>query len=210
MRRSLEHALVSCAGVVALLTATATEARAHCDTMNGPVVKAARQALATGNVNHVLPWVRQQDEDAIRTAFHRARTVRVQGTAAGELADYWFFETLVRIHREGEGAPYTGLKPAGAEEHSAVAAADHALAVGKVEEVERVLLHAVRDGLRERFQSALAKKPTDVNDVARGREYIRAYVQLLHYVEWVYDAAHAASAPEAEHASHAPSGGEPR
>lgn len=108
------------------------------------------------------------------------------------LADLWFFETLVRVHREGEGAPYTGLKPVGAGENAAIDAADDALAAGSVAKVEALLIHAVRDGLRERFAVALAKKNVDVNDVAAGRAYIHEYVPFIHYVEGIYNAANPA------------------
>ena len=175
--------------VIAAIGSSATTARAHCDTMDGPVVRAAQQALATRNVNLVLLWVRQTDEALIRRAFQQTLTVRQHGDAARELADYWFFETLVRVHREGEGAPYTGLKPAGSTEHPAVAAADRSLQAGAVDEVERVVLHAVRDGIRERFSEAMARKRFDANDVNAGREFVRAYVPFLHYVEGIYDAA---------------------
>ena len=86
---------------------------AHCDGMDGPVVKAAQAALAKGDVNLVLIWVRKNDETEIRQAFERTVNVRKLSPEAKELADTYFFETLVRIHRAGEGAPYTGLKPAG-------------------------------------------------------------------------------------------------
>ncbi|MGH8640573.1 MAG: DUF6448 family protein, partial [Burkholderiales bacterium] len=85
----------------------------HCDTLDGPVVTLARKALETGNVNHVLPWVRPEDEPEIRRAFDHALAVRKLGCEARDLADRHFFETLVRVHRAAEGAPYTGLKPAG-------------------------------------------------------------------------------------------------
>ena len=199
MQQALRSVLQSAAAVVVLLAIPAT-ARAHCDTMDGPVVKAAQQALATRNINHVLLWVRTEDEGIIRSAFQRTLTVRAQGDAARELADYWFFETLVRVHREGEGAPYSGLKPAGTEEHAAVAAADRAIASGKVDEVEQVVLHVVRDGIREHFQAALRLKGFEVNDVQAGRAYVQAYVPFLHYVEGIYDAARAGSAHAKEHA----------
>ncbi len=85
----------------------------HCDTMDGPVVKAAKKALETGNVNLILPWVPKKAEGALKKAFGKALRTRKMGKGAAELADYWFFETAVRLHRVGEGAPYTGLKPAG-------------------------------------------------------------------------------------------------
>jgi hypothetical protein len=43
--------------------------------------------------------------------FTKTLAVRKQSKEAKELADMYFFETLVRIHCAGEGAPYTGLKP---------------------------------------------------------------------------------------------------
>jgi len=84
-------------------------ASAHCDSLDGPVVKAARQALDTGNVNRVLIWVKHTDEAQIKDAFRKASTVRQLNSSAKELADNYFFETLVRVHRSGEGAPYTGI-----------------------------------------------------------------------------------------------------
>lgn len=203
MRHILHLTLRSFLSAIMLLAVITTPARAHCDTMDGPVVKAAQRAFATGNVNLVLLWVRPQDEPAIRHAFQSALTVRTQSAAARELADYWFFETLVRIHREGEGAPYTGIKPAGGKEHPGIAAADQSLAAGSVDEVERVLIHAVRDGLRARFQEAASRRNFDVNDVAAGRAYIQAYVPFLHYVEGIYDAAQASA--ESHGAAHVPS-----
>jgi len=100
---------------------------AHCDGMDGPVVKAAQQALANDNVNIVLIWIPPDQEEAIRSAFDQTRTVRKLNAAARELADQYFFETLVRLHRQGEGAPYTGLKAAGQELGPAVRGAETGL-----------------------------------------------------------------------------------
>jgi hypothetical protein len=208
MRHRLGDIRIAAGIAVVLWAGTATVARAHCDTMDGPVVTAAQRALATGNVNHALMWVRADDEAAIRRAFERARAVRQQGADARELADYWFFETLVRVHREGEGEPYTGLKPAGTEVHPGVEAADRALAAGKVDEVERVLLHAVRDGLHQRFQAALARKTFEVGDVAGARAYVHAYVPFLHYVERLFDLARESGDGHRE--PHQPSASSPR
>ena len=61
----------------------------------------------------MLAWVQADDEAAIREVFQKARAVRKLGGKAAEIADTWFFETIVRVHRSGEGAPYTGLKAAG-------------------------------------------------------------------------------------------------
>lgn len=161
----------------------------HCDTLDGPVVTLARKALDTDNVNFVLPWVGPGDEPEIRKAFDHAIAVRRQGGPARELADRYFFETLVRVHRAGEGAPFTGLKPAGLDLGPAVPAADRALEDGSVDAVVKLLTDAVREGVRHRFHTAMSRKVFDVNDVRAGRSYVEAYVPYVHYVERLWQAA---------------------
>jgi hypothetical protein len=171
--------------VVALAPA---RARAHCDGMDGPVVTAARKALDTGNVNLVLIWVQKADEAAMKERFEQTRAVRQLSPQAKELADMYFFETLVRVHRAGEGAPYTGLKPAGRDLGPAIPAADKALQTGSEEPLLKLLTEAVQDGVREHFEAANGKKTYDKNDVEAGRKYVQAYVPFLHYVERIYEA----------------------
>jgi len=197
-RRSL--ALIAAA--VALSWGTA--AQAHCDTLDGPVVSAARKALETGNVNLVLGWVQKNDEGEIRNAFQKASAVRKTNAAAKDLADTYFFETLVRVHRAGEGAPYTGLKPAG-EPEPAIAAADKAIETGKLEPVAKLLTDRLHDGLHKQFDAVTAKKNYGPNDVAAGRAYASAYVEYVHYVERVYAAAGTAGSAhgKAQPAAHA-------
>ena len=99
---------------------------AHCDGMDGPVISAAKNALDTGDINLVLFWVQKKDEAELKKAFQKTMAVRKLNPEAKELADMYFFETLVRIHRAGEGAPYTGIKPAGRDLGPAVPATDKA------------------------------------------------------------------------------------
>lgn len=174
----------------------AAPAQAHCDTLDGPVVSAARQALETGNVNLALVWVQAKDETELRRAFEKAAAARKAGGAAKELADTYFYETLVRVHRAGEGAPYTGLKPAG-EIEPPIAAADKALASGQLQPVGKLITQRVEAGLHKEFDAAMAKKNYRPDDVAAGREFVNAYVEYVHYVEKLYDAAGTAAAPHA-------------
>lgn len=162
---------------------------AHCDGMDGPVVRAAQQALDAGDVNRVLIWVRTDDEPEIRKAFEDAAAVRKLGAGARELADRYFFETVVRVHRAGEGAPYTGLKPAGRDLGPAIPAADEAVERGSMERLLELLTHSIHAGLEKRFRAAAAKKNFDEGDVPAGREFVKAYVEWMHYVEGVYQAA---------------------
>jgi hypothetical protein len=176
----------------------------HCDGLDGPVVTVARSALESGNVNLVLPWVRAEDEGEIREAFDQARSVRKLGAEARELADTHFFETLVRIHRAGEGAPFTGLKPAGRDLGAAVPAADKALESGSIEQVEKLLTDAIRKGVHAHFDAALGRRKFDPDDVKAGRAYVEAYVPYVHYVERLWQAAQGAAHGHGEHhAGHA-------
>ncbi|MGD2134704.1 MAG: DUF6448 family protein [Gemmatimonadales bacterium] len=161
-------------------------AAAHCDSMDGPVVKAAQQALATDNVNLVLVWVRPEDEPEIREAFRRTMTVRRLGGEAEALADRWFFETLVRVHRAGEGEPYTGLKPAGYEPPAGIAAADRAVDVGSVDTLAQALTEHLEAELRRRFERVQALSDYAPDDVAAGRVYVQAYVRFIHFVEQLH------------------------
>ncbi len=175
----------------------------HCDGLDGPVVTVARKSLETGNVNLVLPWVRTEDEGEIRKVFDQARSVRNLGAEARELADRHFFETLVRIHRAGEGAPFGGLQPAGRDLGPAVPAADKALEHGSVEQVERLLTAAIRDGVHKHFDAAMTHRKFDPDDVEAGRAYVEAYVPYVHYVERLWQAAKGAGHAHANDQHHA-------
>lgn len=163
-------------------------ARSHCDTLDGPVVAAARKALNSGNVNLVLMWVQKKDESEIRNHFQKTMAVRKSGGQALELADMYFFETLVRIHRAGEGAGYTGLKPAG-KIAPPIAAADKSLETGRLEDVARIVSGRIENGLHRHFEDVVKKKKHNPNDVNAARAFVSAYVEYTHYVERLYDAA---------------------
>jgi len=177
------------ATISAALLFAAGPASAHCDGEDGPVIQSARQALDSGNVNRVLVWVQHTDEAQIKDAFRKALAVRQLNPSARELADHYFFETLVRVHRAGEGAPYTGIKPAGRDLGPAVVAGDKALETGSVEPLAQLLTHAVHTSVGGQFKDVMAKKNYKADDVAAGQEYVKAYVGYIHSVERIYAAA---------------------
>ena len=178
---------------------------AHCDGLDGPVVAAARLALENHDVTRVLLWVERKDESEIRRAFEQALAVRRLSAPARDLADTYFFETLVRVHRAAEGAPYTGLKPAGRDLGPAIAGADHALETGDVEELVRLLADVAGKGVRQQFAEAREARNYSPGDVEAGRRYVEKYVSFIHYVERLYRAAtSAAPGHEAEATAGAP------
>jgi hypothetical protein len=178
---------------LAFLALTPVYAAAHCDGLDGPVVRAAERALETRNPALVLIWVQPKDESEIQTAFARTLAVRVLSVQARELADRFFFETVVRLHRTGEGASYTGLKPAGRDLGPAIPAADETLRLGSVEPLLQLLSGVLERGVREQFAEATKTMPFKPDDLAAGRAHVKAYVEFIHFVERLYE--NATSAP---------------
>ncbi len=158
----------------------------HCDTLDGPVVKAAKLALERENVNLILPWIHKGAERELKKAFRTVLPVRKLGKKAAEVADYWFYETAVRLHREGERAPYTGLKPAGLDWGPVVPKADEAVEKGDITGVIHILQQAVQDELSKRFELAMSKKNYDENDVPSAREYVQALLGFVLYSHHLY------------------------
>jgi len=176
--RSLGAGVALLAGVLFAPSRTA----AHCDGVDGPVVKAAQKALAEGKVNRVLIWIPAKDEGTIKAEFQKTLAVRKLGSEAQEVADMHFFETLVRIHREGEGATYTGVKPAGRDLGPVIPVADRAIEEGSADALLKLLPEAGRAEARELFQAAMTKRNFPVDDVKAGRQYVAAYVSFVHGV----------------------------
>jgi len=167
---------------------------AHCDTMDGPIIKSAQQALETGNIDLALMWIQKKDETELKEAFHKAREVRKLNPAAKELADRYFLETFVRLHRAGEGAPFTGIKPAGTDTNPAVISADKALETGSDEDLLKLMSSEIIHGIREHYARTLALKKNAGKNIEAGRKFAAAYVTYVHYVEKLYEDAKLQSA----------------
>jgi len=174
--------------LVLAMFAFTSNAGAHCDTMDGPVIKDAKVAIEKADVNLVLKWVKKEHENEVRQAFQKTLEVRKAGEAAKDLADRYFFETVVRLHRAGEGEPYTGIKPAGTEVESGIEMADKAIEQGSTDELIRHLSTALRENVAAHFNEVKESKNLNKNDVAAGREFVRAYVKFIHYVEGIHQA----------------------
>ena len=179
----LTPVVLSAVLLFALLVLIPRRASAHCDTEDGPAVSDGRKALQTGNVNHALKWILPEGEAELRPIFAKAVKVRALGVDAAEVADRYFLENLVRIHRAGEGASYDGIKPTGTELEPEVIAADEAMETGNLKPLMALIPADKHPELQRRFDKARARKQFDVNDLAAGRAYIEAYVSFYKYAE---------------------------
>lgn len=159
----------------------------YIDSMDGPVVKAAENALDMGDVKHVLSYVSQQDEGELKDAFEKTLSVRELSGEAAELADYWFFETVVRLHRKGEEESYTGLKSAGTDWGPVIPKIDQAIETENIDELLDFLLNFIREDIKGRFEDVLSKKDYDEGDVEDARDYINAREEFIKYASKFYD-----------------------
>lgn len=169
----------------------------HCDSLDGPVVSAARHALAVGDVDRVLPYVPVDGEDDVRAAFARALPLQTGDGAAADVAQQWFFETVVRVHRAGEHAAYTGLKPAGLDVGPVIPLAEKAVGSCDVEEVYALLAADLRHQLTHRLERVTELAGRQDASVAAGREYVQAMLGFQVYANHLYQALH--TDPHGEH-----------
>lgn len=158
-------------------------ASAHCDTMDGPTVKDGLKALETGNINHAYKWIAQADELEFKAIFDRSRKVRGLNADARDLAERYFLENLVRIHRASEGEGFTGLKPSGVPMDEKVAAADRSIELGNLTPMQGLFTDEEMHALEERFHQAMALKGYDADDLPVARAFIAAYVNFFKLAE---------------------------
>ena len=193
----LKTSLLGISAFVALLLAVPNDAAAHCDTLDGPVIQDARKAIEAKDITPILKWVKSKDEKAVRDAFNKVLAGKSKNP---EEAEHKFFSTLVKIHRAGEGALFTGLKPAGSVE-PAVAEADKALASGSADAMVKLITDDVAAGIKKRYEHAAAAYKHKDESVAQGREFVEAYVTFTHYVERIHQDA-TGKGGHGEHAEH--------
>jgi hypothetical protein len=168
----------------------------HCDSLDGPVVGAARAALETGDVAIVLPFVPEQGEKDVQAAFAAVMPVRALGDQAQAVADRLFFETVVRIHRAGEGAPYTGLKPAGTPVSPVIPIAEEAVATGSTERLVSYLTGVLQDELNKRLEKVAALAADKDKSVNDARRYVEA---MLGFEVYSHSLLKALQAPDGHH-----------
>jgi len=161
-------------------------ARAHCDSYDGPVLKDAARALETNNVELVKKWISAEDEGQVVALFHKTYKLKNGDPEVYEIVKTHFYETFVRLHRQMEGAAYTGLKPAGTTSQIIVMS-DKALENGDIDHLLNALSNHVNCELREKYEKVAALNMVKNDSPALGRQFVAAYVDYTHSIEAVHD-----------------------
>lgn len=182
----MKNKIVGVLGVSVLyILLSSNIAFAHCDTLDGPVVVAAKKAIETENVNIVLVWVKKSEENKVKELFQKTIIDRKASPVEKDHIDMLFFENLVRIHRAGEGESFEGLKPVGTKIDPIIIMADKAVEIGSVNSLLEEMNTGLKNTVQNNFKEVLEKKNYKIDDVDAGRDYIESYVKFLHYVEGV-------------------------
>jgi len=155
---------------------------AHCDSYDGPVIKDALTALDNNNVELVLKWIDAHQEQEVIALFNKTYNLKDGDIEVYTIVEKHFLETLVRLHRETEGAPFTGLKPAGSMTPM-VEMADRSIEINSMEEVSKTVTTHLEEVLRERYAKVMELSKTKDNSVEEGRAYVHAYVEYTHTLE---------------------------
>lgn len=171
---------------VVLAVFTTKPAVAHCDSYDGPVITDARHALETNNVELVLKWINKSQENEIRALFEKTVNLKNSDDEIYQIVEKHFLETLVRLHRETEGAPYTGLKPAGTTK-PIIMLTDQAISSGDIENLLTKLNNHIGQVIDEKYKKVQELNKVKNESAERGREYVHAYVDYTHTVEAVHD-----------------------
>ncbi|SFN94077.1 DUF6448 family protein [Salegentibacter flavus] len=168
-----------------LILFAALPASAHCDRENGPVAKDAMEALKTGDFNKISIWVGQEQEEELEAKFKQTLAVYNDGDAARQLATDYFMETAVRLHREAEGMPFTGLKPASPNPPD-IAKAEKALETGDIRPLQILLMEEMEKETSRWFQKALETKKNKEKSVEAGRQWVDSYVKYIVFTHKLY------------------------
>ena len=161
-------------------------ASAHCDSFDGPALVDAAKALETNNVELIKKWIRAEDEATVVPLFHKTYSLKDGDAEVYEIVKTHFYETFIRLHREMEGATFTGLKPAGTTAHITVMS-DEALESGDFNSLLTALNKHVNGQLTEKYEKTAALYKVKDRSVEEGRAYVEAYVDYTHAVEAVHD-----------------------
>ena len=158
---------------------------AHCDSYDGPVIQDAFKALETNQVQLVLKWVSENQESEIKALFEKTYKLRKGDQEIYQIVEKHFLETLVRLHRETEGAPFTGLKPAGSAS-PIVKMADQAIVNQNVDNLASKFTAHIEKVVREKYEKVKELSEVKNESLEQGRAYVAAYVEYTHMLEGIH------------------------
>lgn len=160
-------------------------ASAHCDSLDGPALLDAAKALETNNPELLKKWITADQEAEVIALFHKTYSLKNGDAEVYNIVRTHFYETFVRLHREMENAPYTGLKPAGSTA-PIITMSDKAIETGEIDKLLGALSNHVNAVLKEKYEKVAQLNKVKNDSPEKGREYVHAYIDFTHSIEAVH------------------------
>jgi len=153
------------------------------DLLNGPVIRAAKTALETGDANYIVIWVPEESENTLKNLLEKTCcTQRIKNNMQNRAID-WYFDTVNRLCFVDRKMMFTGLKSDGCNENLIISKAVKAIETGSVEIITDNIPVAYEDEVKQRFRQVINKKNYPVNNPTAGRAYVSAFFEFMGYVQ---------------------------
>jgi len=148
---------------------------------DGPVTKAAKESLETGNASRILIWIPEESENTLKNLLER--TCCVRSARQDERTAEWYFETVNRLHVASHGLNNLNISTKTPEEKAIILLVQKACESGNFEDIAVRIPDTPAGELRQRFEDLMKKKDSycEENCVA-GRRYVSAFVDFITFV----------------------------
>ena len=152
------------------------------DVMQGPVVKAAKMSLETGNVNYVLIWLPEESENSIKNLLEKTCCKHSSKMNMQNQAYDWYFATVNRFFSASRSRDYLTVQFGGLSEKPLVLKVDKAIESGNFEEIRDIIPVSHEADAKQRFQHIMNMRNYPVNNIQSGRAYVSAFFDFARYV----------------------------
>jgi Family of unknown function (DUF6448) len=150
---------------------------------DGPVTKAARESLETGNASCILIWIPEESENTLKNLLERACCARSTRQDGLNRTAEWYFETVNRLHVAGHGLNNLSISTKTPEEKAIILLVQRACESGNFEDIATGIPDAPAGELRQRFEDLMKKRDSYCEDnCIAGRRYVSAFVDFITFV----------------------------
>ena len=150
---------------------------------DGPVTKAAKESLETGNANRILIWIPEESENTLKNLLERACCARSTRQDGRNRTAEWYFETVNRLHAASHGLNNLSISTKTPEEKAIILLVEGACESGNFEDIATRIPDTPAGEMRQRFEDLMKKRNSycEENCVA-GRMYVSAFVDFITFV----------------------------
>lgn len=154
----------------------------HHNQLNAQVIKAAKMALDSGNVNYILIWVPEESENKLKNLLEKTCCESSTRDNIQNRAVDWYFKTVNRLHYASGWTSCPGMKSESIDENPIVLKVERAIETGNINEIFGVIPDTPTGDVRRRFCDVMNKKNYNVNNIAAGRDYVSSFIDLIVYL----------------------------